>query len=39
MLLTVLMHPRWFINVFMRYMLTTGMPRRENFPSELKKVW
>ena len=33
----VLAHPRWLLNVFMRYMLTTGMPRRENFPSELRK--
>lgn len=32
----VLAHPRWFTSVLMRYMLTTGMPRYENYPSELK---
>jgi (S)-mandelate dehydrogenase len=32
----VLMHPRWLCGVLMRYLLTTGMPRYENYPSELK---
>ncbi len=34
----VLMHPRWLFNVFLRYMVTTGMPRRENMPEELRKA-
>ena len=33
----VLTHPRWLFNVFARYMLTTGMPRRENYPDALRK--
>jgi len=32
----VLTHPRWLVNVFLRYMLTTGMPRRANLPDELR---
>jgi len=32
----VLMHPRWLATVLARYMLTTGMPRYENYPTELK---
>lgn len=32
----VLMHPHWFFGVLTRYMMTTGMPRYENYPSELK---
>ena len=28
--------PRWLVNVLMRYLLTTGMPRRENYPDELR---
>ena len=32
----VLMHPRWLLGVLTRYLLTTGMPRYENYPSELK---
>ncbi len=32
----VLLHPRWFFGVLTRYMMTTGMPRYENYPSELK---
>ncbi|MDO8597171.1 MAG: alpha-hydroxy acid oxidase [Sulfuricaulis sp.] len=32
----VLMHPRWLFGVLTRYVLTTGMPRYENYPSELK---
>ena len=34
----VLMHPRWLLNVFARYLVTTGMPRRENLPEELRKA-
>jgi isopentenyl diphosphate isomerase/L-lactate dehydrogenase-like FMN-dependent dehydrogenase len=32
----VLMHPRWLAGVLARYLATTGMPRYENYPSELK---
>ena len=32
----VLMHPRWLLGVLARYVLTTGMPRYENYPSEIK---
>ena len=32
----VLLHPRWLCNVLMRYLLTTGMPRYENYPTEMK---
>jgi isopentenyl diphosphate isomerase/L-lactate dehydrogenase-like FMN-dependent dehydrogenase len=32
----VLMHPRWMLGVLARYVLTTGMPRYENYPSEIK---
>ena len=31
----VLTHPRWLFGVLARYMLTTGMPRSENYPSEI----
>jgi isopentenyl diphosphate isomerase/L-lactate dehydrogenase-like FMN-dependent dehydrogenase len=31
--LDVLGHPRWFCGVLLRYLLTTGMPRYENFPA------
>ena len=30
----VLTHPRWLFGVWARYMLTTGTPRYQNFPSE-----
>jgi isopentenyl diphosphate isomerase/L-lactate dehydrogenase-like FMN-dependent dehydrogenase len=30
------MHPRWMIGVLARYILTTGMPRYENYPSAIK---
>ena len=33
----VLMHPRWLWGVLGRYLLTTGMPRYENYPTELKR--
>jgi (S)-mandelate dehydrogenase len=32
----VLMHPRWIFGVLMRYLLSTGMPRYENYPGEIK---
>ncbi|OGA24885.1 MAG: alpha-hydroxy-acid oxidizing enzyme [Betaproteobacteria bacterium RIFCSPLOWO2_02_FULL_67_26] len=32
----VLMHPRWLLGVLARYATTTGMPRYENYPSEIK---
>ena len=32
-----LMHPRWLFGVLAHYMLTTGMPRFENFPIELQQ--
>lgn len=32
----VLMHPRWLAGVLAKYLLTTGMPRYENYPSEIK---
>ncbi|HJQ61799.1 MAG TPA: alpha-hydroxy acid oxidase [Burkholderiales bacterium] len=32
----VLMHPRWLLGVLARYVMTTGMPRYENYPSEIK---
>jgi (S)-mandelate dehydrogenase len=30
----VLTHPRWLAGVWLRYMLTTGTPRYQNFPAE-----
>jgi isopentenyl diphosphate isomerase/L-lactate dehydrogenase-like FMN-dependent dehydrogenase len=32
----VMMHPRWVFGVLMRYLMTTGMPRYENYPGEVK---
>jgi (S)-mandelate dehydrogenase len=32
----VLMHPRWLATVLMRYLITSGMPRYENYPTEMK---
>ncbi len=32
----VMMHPRWLTGVLLRYLLTTGMPRYENYPTEMK---
>ena len=32
----VITHPGWLFNVLARYMLTTGMPRFENMPEEMK---
>jgi L-lactate dehydrogenase (cytochrome)/(S)-mandelate dehydrogenase len=34
--LDVLTHPRWMFGVLARYMITTGMPRYENYPSAIK---
>jgi isopentenyl diphosphate isomerase/L-lactate dehydrogenase-like FMN-dependent dehydrogenase len=33
----VLARPGWFFQVLMRYWLTTGMPRRENYPTDMKE--
>ncbi len=32
----VLRHPRWLAGVWMRYLLTTGMPRYVNYPEAVK---
>ncbi|MBI4189649.1 MAG: alpha-hydroxy-acid oxidizing protein [Betaproteobacteria bacterium] len=32
----VLLHPGWMTGVLARYVFTTGMPRYENYPSEIK---
>lgn len=32
----VLTHPRWLLGVLVRYLATTGMPRYENYPAEVK---
>jgi len=32
----VMMHPGWLLNVLAKYVFTTGMPRYENYPSEIK---
>ena len=34
----VMTHPRWLMSVLLRYLITTGMPQRENYPEELKKA-
>jgi isopentenyl diphosphate isomerase/L-lactate dehydrogenase-like FMN-dependent dehydrogenase len=33
----VLRHPRWLLGVLMRYLLTTGMPRYENYPADVRR--
>jgi L-lactate dehydrogenase (cytochrome)/(S)-mandelate dehydrogenase len=33
----MLTHPRWLLTVLSRYLLTTGMPRYQNYPSEMKQ--
>ena len=33
----VMARPGWFFGVLMRYWLTTGMPRRENYPTDMKE--
>jgi isopentenyl diphosphate isomerase/L-lactate dehydrogenase-like FMN-dependent dehydrogenase len=30
-------HPRWLLTVLARYLLTTGMPRYQNYPTEMKQ--
>jgi len=35
--LDVARHPGWFCNVFARYLLRSGIPTLENYPSELRK--
>jgi isopentenyl diphosphate isomerase/L-lactate dehydrogenase-like FMN-dependent dehydrogenase len=32
----VLMHPRWLATVLARYLVTSGMPRYENYPTAMK---
>jgi isopentenyl diphosphate isomerase/L-lactate dehydrogenase-like FMN-dependent dehydrogenase len=32
----ILAHPRWLFGVLARYLMTTGMPRYENYPSIMK---
>lgn len=32
----VLMHPRWLATVLARYLVSSGMPRYENYPTEMK---
>lgn len=34
--LDVLKHPRWMYGVLLRYLMTTGMPRYENYPTQVK---
>ena len=33
----IALHPRWLSTVILRYLLTTGMPRFENFPEVLQR--
>ena len=33
----MLSHPRWLLMVLSRYLLTTGMPRYQNYPTEMKQ--
>lgn len=33
----VLLHPRWLATVLTRYLITTGMPRYENYPTQMKQ--
>jgi isopentenyl diphosphate isomerase/L-lactate dehydrogenase-like FMN-dependent dehydrogenase len=32
----VMLRPRWVLTVLLRYLMTTGMPRYENYPTEVK---
>ena len=32
----VLLHPRWMMGVLARYIFTTGMPRYENYPTDMR---
>jgi isopentenyl diphosphate isomerase/L-lactate dehydrogenase-like FMN-dependent dehydrogenase len=34
--LDVMRHPRWFLDVFARYLLRSGIPMLENYPEELR---
>jgi isopentenyl diphosphate isomerase/L-lactate dehydrogenase-like FMN-dependent dehydrogenase len=33
----MLSHPGWLLNVLTRYLVTTGMPRYQNYPTEMKQ--
>ncbi len=33
----MLTHPRWLLGVLSRYLVTTGMPRYQNYPTEMKQ--
>jgi len=33
----VLLHPRWLATVLARYLVTSGMPRYENYPAQMKQ--
>jgi len=33
----VLLHPRWMTGVLARYLVTTGMPRYQNYPTDIKR--
>ena len=33
----VLLHPRWMTAVLARYLVTTGMPRYQNYPTDIKR--
>jgi isopentenyl diphosphate isomerase/L-lactate dehydrogenase-like FMN-dependent dehydrogenase len=35
--LDVALHPAWLVNVMARYLLTSGIPRHENYPDELRR--
>jgi L-lactate dehydrogenase (cytochrome)/(S)-mandelate dehydrogenase len=32
----VLLHPRWMFGVLARYLVTTGMPRYQNYPTDIR---
>jgi L-lactate dehydrogenase (cytochrome)/(S)-mandelate dehydrogenase len=32
----VLLHPRWLAGTLLRYLLTTGMPRYQNYPTDVR---
>jgi (S)-mandelate dehydrogenase len=32
----ILAHPRWFCGTLMRYLMTTGTPKHENYPEKLR---
>jgi isopentenyl diphosphate isomerase/L-lactate dehydrogenase-like FMN-dependent dehydrogenase len=34
----VLAKPDWLINVILKYLMTTGMPRRANYPTDMKEA-